>query len=213
MTDAQKPPTKKELFLELAKPDAQGFSRKVPVTEFVGRYAGLALGNGAGWSRSDGGIGTAYNVVRHKEGKGNGTTHIELQGFNVNPKKRPISKKVRDALKGKPCVVLGVGRVQIDHKNGRYNNAGLTDTANQNADEFQPLSECVNYAKRQHCKRCAATGKRFDATTLGYTVAQVKGNGTYHGTCVGCYWYDPQEFNAALALKPKETENDTRTSE
>ena len=39
--------TKNELFLELAKPNVQGVSRWVRVTEFVGKYADLAFGNGA----------------------------------------------------------------------------------------------------------------------------------------------------------------------
>ena len=38
--------TKNELFLELAKPDENGVSRWVKVTEFVGDYDDLAFGNG-----------------------------------------------------------------------------------------------------------------------------------------------------------------------
>ncbi|GAA8030048.1 hypothetical protein TH0821_05350 [Helicobacter pylori] len=38
--------SKKELFLELAQPDKNGVSRWVSVTEFVGKYQGLQLGNG-----------------------------------------------------------------------------------------------------------------------------------------------------------------------
>ena len=37
--------TKTELFLKLAQPDAEGKSRWVYVTEFVGEYAGLKFGN------------------------------------------------------------------------------------------------------------------------------------------------------------------------
>ena len=43
--------SKIELFLELAKLDEEGVSRWVYVTEFRGKYAPLALGNGLSWMR------------------------------------------------------------------------------------------------------------------------------------------------------------------
>ncbi len=49
--------TKIELFEELAGIDENGCSRWVYVTEFVGKYQGLQLLNGAGWSRDDGTFG------------------------------------------------------------------------------------------------------------------------------------------------------------
>ena len=42
-------------------------------------------------------------------------------------------------------------------------------------------------------------GKRFDAKRLGYQVSQVRGNGLYNGTCVGCYWHDPLFFNSEVS--------------
>ncbi|GAA9928460.1 hypothetical protein VN0859_00670 [Helicobacter pylori] len=53
--------SKKELFLELAQPDKNGMSRWVSVTEFVGKYQGLQLGNG---------------------GVGVGITHLWLKNLN-----------------------------------------------------------------------------------------------------------------------------------
>ena len=190
--------TKADLFLKLAQPDEDGFSRKVSISEFKGKYIDLRFGNGADWARSDGVLGKKYNVVRHKEGRGNKITSIALHGFNKTPKKRLISGKVRAALKDGRCAVLAVSNVQIDHKDGRYDDESVSDTETQKVENFQPLSDCVNYAKRQHCRRCKETGKRFDATQLGYKKAQVKGNGKYRGSCVGCYWYDPYQFNQSL---------------
>ena len=66
-------------------------------------------------------------------------------------------------------------------------------------DDFQPLSKAANNAKRQHCKRCRETGRRFDAKRLGYRVSQFKGNGVYNGMCVGCYWHDPKRFNCEVS--------------
>lgn len=187
-----------KLFLELAKPDEEGFSRKVGVEEFVGKYEILKLGNGGSWCRDDSSLGKKYNVIRHKCKKRNKNSHIELQGFNKNPSQHHISRLVRKALSGKKCVVLGTSDVEIDHKDGRYDNPTISDLKSQNPDDFQPLSKSVNYAKRQHCKTCKETNQRFDAKILGYSVSQVKGNGTYRGTCVGCYWYDPRKFNSSL---------------
>lgn len=44
--------TKTELFLLLAKPDTNGISRWVNVSEFVGYYSALQLGNGGSWCRA-----------------------------------------------------------------------------------------------------------------------------------------------------------------
>ena len=41
--------TQIELFLELAKPDKNGHSRKIYATEFVGKYLKLRSGNGYKW--------------------------------------------------------------------------------------------------------------------------------------------------------------------
>lgn len=113
--------SKRKLFLGLARPDSQGFSRVVKVAEFVGPYDKLKLGNGGSWCRDD-------------------STLVTI-------------------------------------------------------DDFQPLSKAANNAKRQHCKNCRDTNLRFDAKKLGYRVSQVKGNGKYRGSCVGCYWHDPKFFN------------------
>lgn len=196
---SEKKPSKVDLFLELAQPDNQGFSKDVPVSQFVGKYSRLQFGNGADWARDDGTLGRKYNVVRHKRGPTQAITSVELQGYNKNPKKRSISKKVYDAIRGKRCVVLATtSKVLPDHKDGRYDDPRVSRTSDQKLEDFQPMSESVNYAKREHCKKCRQTNKRFDAKQLGYPVGQVKGNGTYRGTCVGCYWFSPFAFNQAL---------------
>ena len=54
-------------------------------------------------------------------------------------------------------------------------------------------------AKRQHCKSCRETGKRFDARKLGYRIGQFKGNRDYNGSRIGCYWHDPWRFNREVS--------------
>lgn len=192
--------TKADLFIELAGGiDEDGFTRKVSVNEFSGKYSSLIFGNGADWARSDGSLGKRYNIARFKEGKGNRITHVQLQGLNKNPKQRPIAASVRNFYRGHKCVVLGTSKdVEIDHKDGRYDDPTVSYVQSQDPKDFQPLSKAANYAKRQHCRRCAETNIRFDATEIGYPVPHVKGNSQYRGTCVGCFWYDPVAFRASL---------------
>lgn len=186
------PPTKSELFLELAKPDAEGFSRKVSVDEFNGHYEGLRFGNGASWARDDGGLAKKFNIRRHKSGLR--IIAVELQGYKKTPIEKAINPKIAREIRKRRCVVLGISEVEVDHKDGRRDDPRLNDPKRQTIDDFQPLSKAVNNAKRNHCKRCRETNRRFDATTLGFHVAQERGDGTYNGTCIGCYWYDPPEF-------------------
>ncbi len=194
--------SKRELFLELAQPDKDGFSREVNIAEFVGRYERLRFGNGADWCRDDSTLAKTYNVVRHKQG--NKIHAIELHGLKKVPISKPIPKKIRSEIVQQRCVVLDVGKVECDHKDGRRDDPRLNDPTLVTLDDFQPLSKAANNAKRQHCKNCRETNLRFDARKLGYNVSQVKGNGHYRGTCIGCYWHDPKFFNQE-ATKPDTT--------
>ena len=186
--------SKSALFFELAPPDKQGFSRKVSVSEFVGKYQILQFGNGGDWVRDDGTLGKRFNIRRHKEGRGNSITAVELQGYKKSPIEKPIPTRIRDQLQNQRCVILGTSNVEIDHKDGRRDDPRLNDPERVTLDDFQPMSKAANNAKRQHCKTCRETDKRFDARRLGFLIAQFKGNGQYNGTCIGCYWHDPQEF-------------------
>ena len=183
-----------ELFLELADPDADGFSRKVSVSEFKGKYADLRFGNGGSWIRKDGALSRRYNIRRHPEGTGR-ITHVELQGFKKIVIQKSIPKAIREEIKSGRCVVLATGSPDCDHKDGRLDDPRLSDTSKVTVDDFQPLSRPANDAKRQHCLECRTTGNRFDAKRLGYSVSQVRGDGKYNGTCVGCYWHNPLFFN------------------
>ena len=75
----------------------------------------------------------------------------------------------------------------------RLNNKEL-----QKLDDFQALTKTANDAKRQHCKKCLETGKRYDARRLGYSFAYILGDEDSK-TCIGCYWHDPQKFNQKIS--------------
>ncbi|MBK1669186.1 hypothetical protein CKO28_14205 [Rhodovibrio sodomensis] len=198
--DGFKPGSKARRFVEMADVDWEdGFSRWVYVDELPDD---MRFGNGGDWCRSDGRLGRIFNIDRHREtGR---IVAVKLEGYKKTPDGKPIPKWVRRDLSAAACAVLAVshGECEIDHKDGRKD---LPDTTNVDASMFQPLSKAANVAKRQHCKKCKETGLRFDATRLGYSVPQWKGGREYKGSCVGCFWYDPQEFNAQVSADFKKT--------
>lgn len=188
--------SKNALFIELAKPNEAGFSREVSVEEFVGRYQDLVFGNGASWARKDGTLAKYYKIRLHKRGRGNKTTHVALRGYAADSIQKTIPAPIRKAITANRCLVLATSRPECDHKIGHPDDPNIS---NQTLDDFQPLSKAANDAKRQHCKNCRNTGRRFDAKRLGYQVSQVIGGEAYIGTCVGCYWHDPFFFNKEVS--------------
>lgn len=71
--------TKTELFIQLAKPDENGISRWVSVTEFVGEYACLTFGNGASWARKESTLAKKYVIEFDKSiSSGNSIAHYFL---------------------------------------------------------------------------------------------------------------------------------------
>lgn len=202
---ATKKLTKIELFEELAKPDKNGVSRWVRVDEFVGKYQGLQLLNGAGWSRNDGAFGKKYIVERDKNiTPGNKTDAIRTAGFNNGDYSQHIRADIRKEISNKRCVVLGTSNPEVDHKNGMKNEARVMRNEEQRLSDFQPLSKAANDAKRQFCKECKSTGIRYDAKQLGYPMSYFYGNAKHNGeenACVGCFWHDPIEFRKHLKEK------------
>jgi len=164
---------KKDLFLELAKPDESGKSRLVCVSEFAGKYKPLQLGNGGSWCRASSSLARTYIVEFDKSITfGNSIDRIRLNGFNtVKTFNQNIRQDIRDYFKTQNCVMLGVNgtsentKIEIDHKDGRKDNHRISNLASQKLSDFQPLSKATNDVKRQICKRCKETNIRWNATT------------------------------------------------
>lgn len=194
--------TKNELFLKLANPNKNGISRWVNVTEFVGEYAELKLGNGASWCRKESTIAKAY-IVEFQKTKGNRIVAIRLNGINNNSSSQHIRADIKREIKKMRCVVLGTSNPEVDHKNGRKNDDRVMMNQNQMLSDFQPLSKAANDAKRQYCKECIRDGKRYDAKQLGYPISFYKGTHEYDQFvgCEGCFWHDPIEFRKHLKEK------------
>ena len=195
--------SKGDLFLELAKPDKEGFSPPVGIERFIGHYEGLRLGNGGSWCRETSALGKEFNIRRIKEG--NKIVAVELHGYKKLPIEKPIPNDIKRTIGKKRCVVLATSRVEVDHKDGHRDDPRLSDIKLVREDDFQPLSKAANNAKRQHCKECRKSDKRFDARRLGYSRGYVRGDKVYEGTCVGCYWYDPYFFNQEISKNSNES--------
>lgn len=156
---------------------------------------GLKTSNGGDWSRSDGGLGKYFNIDRKKEG--NRIISVQLIGYNKSKTHKIINKDVRNFYKNAKCILLNIGGnfIELDHKDGRKD----IDINDQNIDSFQPLHKGPNDAKRTHCNECKKSNLKFDARKLGYSTSQWIGSSEYKGSCVGCFWFDPYEFNLQVS--------------
>ncbi len=197
--------TKTELFLKLAQPDTNGFSRWVAVTEFTDEYVSLQFGNGASWARKESTLAKKYMIEFDKSiTPGNSIDAIRLNGYNNGDYSQHIRADIKRKIKSMRCVVLGTSNPEVDHKNGMKNEARVMRNEEQKISDFQPLSKAANDAKRQFCKECIRTGIRYDAKKLGYPMSYYKGDASHNNeedACIGCYWYDPWEFRQHLQEK------------
>jgi hypothetical protein len=214
-----------QLFLNLAKPDNLGVSRTVYISEFVGKYTSLMFSNGRSWCRDDGILAKTYNLIIVKNDKNsphfdaNFTTNkiigIKLNGFYSGEDKdfsNVIDPNIRKILSKQECVFSGSShQIEIDHKNGRKNEARVMEGTEQKLTDFQPVSRPFNILKRSVCKKCSNDNKRYDAKKLGYCVSVVYGIIDYEDSigCKGCYFYDPKEFRSKLIIKEEVTDENT----
>lgn len=204
--------TKTELFLKLADPNENGESRWVYSTEFVGEYADLQLGNGGSWCRASSSLAKRYIVELDKSRtNGNSIDAVRLAGlrkeetFNQN-----IRQDIRDYYKTQRCVILGVRgfsentKIEIDHKDGRKEDWRVSNPATQHLNDFQPLCKAANDVKRQICKECKQTGRRWDAKNIkGNPYSFYEGDSNYTEAlgCVGCYQYDPVAYRKSCVAR------------
>ena len=181
-------------------------SRWVSVEEFVGKYKDLKFGNGAGWARKELAFAKKYNVeFDKKRTKSNRIDAIRINGLREDDQySQHIRSDIKREIKKRRCVILNTSKPEVDHKNGMKNEGRVMKNENQCLDDFQPLSKAANDAKRQFCKECRESKKRFDAKKLGYPMSFYFGDENHNNeenACIGCFWYDPLEFRRHLVKK------------
>lgn len=179
-----------------AEDDTTCFSRTITIEELEKIHPNFRSTNGCQWARSDTSyLGKKYKIKReHKNRK---VYSVKLDGTNSNSlnRFRGINNDIRKKMLKRKCILMDVGgNIEIDHKNGRYDELTNTDTKTQKIQDFQPLCKPANDAKRQHCIVCKRFGKRFDARAMGYQVGWICGDEDTK-VCTGCFWYDIEKFN------------------
>ena len=161
-------------------------------------------GNGSPYFQNDRGLGKKY-MLEKQRGKGNKLSFIRTIGFahyHQTHRASNIPEEVRRWIEsGLPCAMCGTtANIVPDHKDG--NRQPITTP---NSNDYQPLCQHCNTVKREICKRCNETSKRFDATKLGYHISWIEGTAIFqpmNPRCKGCYWYSPIDFRAQLIFKP-----------
>ncbi len=195
-------------FLDYARPNETGWTEVIRIDDLNQYYntTEFTTINGGAWCRNDGLL-RNFNVrrlkgrVQNEQGKTvNRIVAIQLCGFKESVVNRAIRGDIRSEIAARKCAILmSGGDIQVDHKIGNIENEPrLWNPATQLVSDFQALCRAANAAKRGHCRTCQDTRRRFDARVLGYAVPVWRGSQQYDGNCVGCYWYDPVEFNAQL---------------
>lgn len=203
---------KTQFLIELAKPDKNGKSSWVSVSDFIGKYKSLQLGNGGSWCRKSLRLVKKYIGVFDKTvTSGNSIDGIHLNRFNTEKSfNKNIRQNIKDFYVNQNRVMLGINgnsestKIEIAHKDSRKDSYRISTPAIKKLLDFQPLSKTVNDVKRQICKRCKETNKHWNAKNLkGNPFEFYFGDENYTEEvgCKGCYQYDPVEYRKTVVIK------------
>ena len=198
-----KPKTILGRILSYAPVNEYGYSEKIYLNTFKESDHNLKSNNGVQWKRqAEKYLITETHLVKNK------TVAFQFVGFNFEygHQNRYIRADIKKIITQQRCAHCNVkSKIEVDHKNGRYDDLSVLSSVTQNLSDFQPLCTKCNKLKRSSCKKCKENDVRYDATFLGYNVAVTKGNLEYCNgiNCNGCYWYDPTDYKSQLVLKTK----------
>jgi 5-methylcytosine-specific restriction endonuclease McrA len=146
-----------------------------------------------------------FDLIQKEKKKGNTVTHIKIYGKNIpsfESSTRDIRSDIREHFKNSLCIVCGNSKIEIDHKNGLYNDSRVLNIKTQCIEDFQPLCRHCNQQKRQSMIITKQNKKRYKATNIPqlklFGIDFIKGNDDYDyndiDAMVGTYWHDPIEF-------------------
>jgi hypothetical protein len=129
---------------------------------------------------------------------GTSVTKFRILGTHSKNSNRGIRSDIVRVIKNQTCAMLKTkANVEVDHKNGRYNDERVLNLKTQNIDDFQPLCKTINNIKRETCKKCKVTGERFDAKTYGFLISTLNNEPIHNekpNGCEGCFFYDVNHF-------------------
>jgi len=113
-------------------------------------------------------------------------------------------------LSDRSCCVCGCSSgLEIDHKNGLYNDPRVLNVKTQIPEYFQLLCKHCNDQKRETIVIMKKTGKRYSALNIPmlkcFGIRFISGNEDFdindHNWAVGTFWYDPVVFMEAVLKK------------
>lgn len=192
-----------ERYASIVPGDNNYFSREITIDELCENiHPSFRSTNGNQWARRDSSyLGKQY-IIRVKHGGGR-VYSLQLDGPNKQMGvQRSIRSDIRKSISSQVCPVFGTSsNIEVDHKDGRYDNWMNASPDTQREEDFQPLSKAANDAKRTHCKRCRESGKRYDARALGFSRGWISGDEDTP-VCDGCYWHDVRKFHQKISEIP-----------
>lgn len=135
--------------------------------------------------------------------KGRKIKLIKTYGKMDEEYKKPIGRRIRNYFKDQSCVACGSNsNLEIDHKNGLYNDPEVLDIKTQKIEHFQVLCKHCNDQKRQTIVFTKKYNKRYPASKIPmlkvFNIDFTDGDETFNPIdkdwAVGTYWYDPVKF-------------------
>ncbi len=191
---------KSERVVRLFRPDNNGVSRWVPISEVIG--ADISWSKNGNMRR-----GIAFGMdeyvweTQRKSGNRSEVIALRMAGFNVSTTfSQTISKTVREAFKDVVHCNLSMLPVasedrEIDHRFGHKSHndyVNLYSLELQTPQHFQLIHRSLNLQKRQMCKVCVETKHRPAHPEKGF----VEGNATHSPRfpCRGCYLAEPERY-------------------
>ena len=148
-----------------------------------------------------------YVEQHHLPTSGNQILLLKLHGLQNLESGRPIAQRVREHFRDQACVVCGTrSQIEIDHKNGLYNDPRVLNVTTQQPSDFQPLCKHCNDVKREAIKKMRESGQRPSALEIPSLaplgIAYTQGDSSFNledpNWALGTYWYDPVAFIQAV---------------
>lgn len=151
-----------------------------------------------------------YKEENNLNSKGTSIELIRIYGLQNMDLSRKIRSDIINTLKTKKCVSCGTTNdIEIDHKNGLYNDPRVLNIITQQLTDFQPLCRHCNLEKRQIIKKMKKTGIRPSALQHPlfkfFGVSFTSGDETFNikdpNALVGTLWYDFEDFALKMSQK------------
>ena len=196
------PKTSYERAIKLFKPDENGFSNWIPVSEF--EEAGLNWTKNGNLRRN-----VAFRIssikweVQRLKGPKSEVVGLRMAGWNAeNSFDQLIVGKVRNHFENE--VVCNFSQLpipsadrEIDHRYGNKNHpfyVSLYSKENQRPEHFQLIHRVLNLQKRQMCVKCVEEEARPPHPQLGF----VEGDSSHaiNDPCRGCFLAEPERYRS-----------------